>query len=340
MGDVGFRRHGAVGVITLDRPRALNALTLPMIESLHRCLDEWEREPGSAVVLQSASDKAFCAGGDIREIRQRSIDGQHDLAMDFFRSEYRLNVRLAELGTPVVSVIDGICMGGGLGLSVHGAFRVVTDRATLAMPETAIGFIPDVGATYFLSRLPGALGTYLGLTGHRLTAADAVYCGLATHLVADLTGLLDRLSRHDGAVDEVLRVFTTLDGASEPASLAPHRREIDRCFGAPSVAEIRGRLAESDSDWSRTAEAALSAASPQSLEVTMAALMAGKQQNLRSCLQTELDIVDQLITTHDFIEGVRAALVDKDRSPRWSNPESSEFDYAAAGLSRRALAQA
>lgn len=330
MSNVVFDRHGGIGLITLDRPQALNALTLPMIESLHRCLDGWERQPGSAVVLQSSSEKAFCAGGDIRAIRQHIVDGQHELAMDFFRREYQLNARLAELETPLVSVIDGICMGGGLGLSVHGAFRIVTDRATLAMPETAIGFFPDVGATYFLSRLPGALGTYLGLTGHRLNASDAVYCGLATHRLNDIGGLAARLARHDGAVDEVLHALVSEAAPTAAGPVEAHRIEIDWCFGAPSVVEIRRRLAQSGSGWSRATEAALDAASPQSLDVTLSALMAGKQQSLRRCLQTELDIASQVIATHDFNEGVRAALVDKDRSPRWA--DSSEFSYSTADL--------
>lgn len=314
---------------------ALNALTLPMIESLHRCLDEWDRDPGSAVVVQSASEKAFCAGGDIRQIRQNNLDGEHHLAMAFFRSEYELNARLAELETPVVSVIDGICMGGGLGLSVHGAFRVVSQRATMAMPETVIGFFPDVGATYFLPRLPGALGTYLGLTGYRLDAADAVHSGLATHRVDEVADVVTALDRRDGAVDEVLRALASDAGPQARGALADRREDIDWCFGAPTIPEIRQRLLGLDSSWGRATLTLLDVASPQSLDVTLAALTAGKQQSLRRCLQMELDIAGHVITTPDFIEGVRAALVDKDRAPKWSDPEANRFDYAAAGLWNR-----
>lgn len=180
-----FTRNGSVGRITLDRPKSLNALTLDIVHALHACLDEWQRAAGTVLVFDSSSDKAFCAGGDVRRIRQNALAGRHADNVEFFTAEYELNLRLAELDTPLVSVIDGICFGGGLGLSVHGAFRVLTERATLAMPETGIGFLPDVGASYFLSRLPGAVGTYLGLTGYRLDAADALYVGLGTHRVAD-----------------------------------------------------------------------------------------------------------------------------------------------------------
>ncbi|MFI1488290.1 enoyl-CoA hydratase/isomerase family protein [Streptomyces sp. NPDC020747] len=175
--------HRGVGRILLNRPKALNALTTDMVVAIDGALAGWERTSLSAVVLASTSTKAFCAGGDIRTIREHSLAGDAEASERFFASEYRLNARIAEYPVPVVSLIDGLCMGGGLGLSVHGSFRVVTEGAVLAMPETGIGFFPDVGASYFLPRLPGAIGMYLGLTGHRLDAADALYTGLATHFV-------------------------------------------------------------------------------------------------------------------------------------------------------------
>lgn len=322
LAEVVLERRGDVGRIILNRPKALNALTLPMIEEMHRCIDEWERAPGSVVVLESVSDRAFCAGGDIRQIRQNSIDGLHDRSIAFFTAEYELNGRIAEFQTPWVSLIDGICMGGGLGLSIHGTFRVVSDRAVLAMPETAIGFFPDVGASHFLSRLPGAIGAYLGLTGYRLDAADSMYTGLATHRVADISAVLPALE-HGGAVEDVLRSLQTTPAA--PSRLADHRDDIDRCFGAASVAEIRSRLLELGNPWADDTRQALDTASPQSLEVTLAALSAGRQQSLRRCLAMELDLATRIIASHDFIEGVRAALVDKDRSPSWAAPEQLSF---------------
>ena len=323
--EIRYLRQGPIGRIVLNRPKALNALTTAMIDQLHSALDEWEKDPGTALVLESSSAKAFCAGGDIRQIRQNTLNGAYGDTEAFFSSEYRLNARLAECSTPVVSLIDGICMGGGLGLSVHGAFRVVSDRALLAMPETAIGFFPDVGGSYFLSRLPGALGTYLGLTGYRLDAADAIYTGLATHRVADTAHVVSALESEPVVpVDVVLRSLSPAAPAV-PGRLAEHRDEIDWCFGASSVSEIRSRLHDQDSSWSRDTVVVLESVSPQSLEVTFAVLTAGKQRDLRRCLEMELDVATRLARTPDFVEGVRAGLVDKDRSPVWGKSQFGGF---------------
>ena len=333
--EIRFHHQGPVARIVLNRPKALNALTTSMIAQLHRALDEWEENPGTAVVLESSSPKAFCAGGDIRQIRQNTVAGVYGDSDDFFASEYRLNARIAELTTPLVSLIDGVCMGGGMGLSVHGAFRVVSDKAVLAMPETAIGFFPDVGGSYFLSRLPGALGMYLGLTGYRLDAADAVYTGLATHRVTDVAFVVSALEENPQTpVDEVLR---SLPPAAPTATsrLAEHRCEIDWCFSAPSVSEIHSRLRDHHSSWSRETLAVLDSASPQSLEVTFAVLTAGKQRNLRRCLKMELDVATHLARTPDFVEGVRAGLVDKDRSPVWGESLFGGFDAGGSSVWHR-----
>ncbi|MFD3842913.1 enoyl-CoA hydratase/isomerase family protein [Streptomyces sp. NPDC058642] len=311
--------HRGVGRILLNRPKALNALTTDMVVAIDRVLAGWEHTPLSAVVLASTSTKAFCAGGDIRTIREHSLAGDAEASERFFASEYRLNARIAEYPVPVVSLIDGVCMGGGLGLSIHGAFRVVTERAVLAMPETGIGFFPDVGASYFLPRLPGAIGMYLGLTGHRLDAADALYTGLATHFVpADgLDAVVDALADSPG--DPVDLVLNRLAGPSPVAGsrLAEAREDVDRAFGAPSLGEIEKRLRHLDTPWASAASAALESASPHSLEITHALLARGRQQTLRECLDTELALARTTIRTPDFLEGVRAALVDKDRNPRW-----------------------
>ncbi|MEU5318540.1 enoyl-CoA hydratase/isomerase family protein [Streptomyces sp. NPDC021056] len=314
--------HRGVGRILLNRPKALNALTTDMVVAIDRVLAGWEHTPLSAVVLASTSTKAFCAGGDIRTIREHSLAGDAESSERFFASEYRLNARIAGYPVPVVSLIDGVCMGGGLGLSIHGAFRVVTERAVLAMPETGIGFFPDVGASYFLPRLPGAIGMYLGLTGHRLDAADALYTGLATHFVpADgLDAVGDALADSPG--DPVDLVLNRLAGPSPVAGsrLAEARGDVDRAFGAPSLGEIEKRLRHLDSPWAAAASAALESASPQSLEITHALLARGRQRTLRECLDTELALARTTIRTPDFLEGVRAALVDKDRTPRWQRP--------------------
>ncbi|WDV49286.1 enoyl-CoA hydratase/isomerase family protein [Streptomyces coeruleorubidus] len=309
--------HRGVGRILLNRPKALNALTTGMVAAIDRVLAEWEHTPPSAVVLASTSTKAFCAGGDIRTIREHSLAGDAAASERFFASEYRLNARIAEYPVPVVSLIDGLCMGGGLGLSVHGSFRVVTERAVLAMPETGIGFFPDVGASYFLPRLPGAIGMYLGLTGHRLDAADALYAGLATHFVpADgIDAVGDALADNPG--DPVDVVLNRLAGRSPVAqSRLAVRGAVDWAFGAPTLGEIEKRLRHLDTPWAATALVALDA-SPQSLEITHALLARGRQHTLRECLSDELALTRTTIRTPDFVEGVRAALVDKDRTPDW-----------------------
>ncbi|MFG3262717.1 enoyl-CoA hydratase/isomerase family protein [Streptomyces bobili] len=311
--------HRGVGRILLNRPKALNALTTDMVAAIDQVLAGWERTPLSAVVLASTSTKAFCAGGDIRTIREHSLAGDAEASERFFASEYRLNARIAEYPVPVVSLIDGLCMGGGLGLSVHGAFRVVTERAVLAMPETAIGFFPDIGASYFLPRLPGAIGMYLGLTGHRLDAADTLYTGLATHFVpADrLDAVTDALADSPG--DPVDVVLNRLAGRSpvEESGLAQVRGDVDWAFGAPTLGEIEKRLHHLGSPWAAAASLALESASPQSLEITHALLAGGRQRTLRECLAAELALTRTTVRTPDFLEGVRAALVDKDRTPVW-----------------------
>lgn len=317
MEELRIERDGGLGRIVLDRPKALNALTLPMVRELERVLLDWRDQPLSAVLIESSDKRAFCAGGDIRGIRQNTLDGRHTLSEQFFATEYRVNAILADYPHPVVSLIDGVCMGGGLGLSVHGPFRVVTEAAVLAMPETAIGFFPDVGASFFLPRLPGAVGMYLGLTGTRLGAADALEFGLATHfchsnLLGEIPGLLRTRGRR--SVDEVLRSISSV-----PAAPSGHRDEIDDAFGASSVEQILERLRASGSAWAREQLRTLNRMSPQSLALTFHLLTRGRERNLAGCLAAELRAARYVTRTADFIEGVRAALVDKDRTPVWSD---------------------
>ncbi|MFJ9714034.1 enoyl-CoA hydratase/isomerase family protein [Streptomyces sp. NPDC101234] len=311
--------HRGVGRILLNRPKALNALTTDMVATIDQTLAAWEHGQLSAVVLASTDKKAFCAGGDIRAIRENSLAGDTEASERFFATEYRLNARIAEYPVPVVSVIDGLCMGGGLGLSVHGTFRVVAENTVLAMPETGIGFFPDVGASYFLPRLPGATGMYLGLTGHRLDAADALYTGLATHFIPGdgLSTVTNALADNsEGPVDIVLKGLATPSPVAE-SELAKIRGDLDWVFGAPTLAEIQRRLHRLDTPWAAETRAALEAASPQSLDITHALLSRGREQTLRACLGNELALTRTTIRTPDFLEGVRAALVDKDRSPAW-----------------------
>lgn len=317
--DVVARREGSLGHITLNRPAALNALTLGMVEAVDAALDAWERDPQVAVLLlDGAGDRAFCAGGDIRALSEAAAAGRHEVLTDFFRTEYRLNARLARFGKPIVAAMDGLTMGGGIGLGAHVAHRVVTERSVLAMPEVRIGFAPDVGGTYLLARAPGALGLHLALTGGRLTAADAMLCGLAD--VALPHGALHELRiglalcRDGEAAAACLR---TLAVALPEGPLAAARGWVDRCYAADSVAEILQALESAPEPEARAAAAEIAGNAPTSLAVTLQALRAARHLSLEDCLEMEFRISCSITRRPDFVEGVRAAVVDKDRDPRW-----------------------
>ena len=315
------RTHVADGLgwITLDRSRALNALDLSMVTTIGERLDEWSRLPGlRAVVIRSSDDRAFCAGGDIRAVREQSLAGDHAANRAFFTQEYAVNRRIAELPLPFVALIDGVCMGGGLGLSVHGSIRVVTERASLAMPETGIGFLPDIGATWFLPRLPGATGMFLGLTGHVADAADALHCGLATHFVPShqLPGLLTGLADRSTPVEETVARAAAPVGAA--GAIALHGETIDECFGAPTLDEVLERLAGHADPWAVATGTELRRRSPWSAYVTFALLRA-PVATLPEALTRELLVAMALTRTDDFLEGVRSVLVDRDRNPAWTS---------------------
>jgi enoyl-CoA hydratase len=283
-------------------------------------LDTWRDDPAvRSVLVVSTSPKAFCAGGDIVAVRAAGADGDEDAVRGYFTAEYALNALIARYPKPYTALIDGYAMGGGLGISVHGSARVVTERAALAMPETAIGFFPDIGASHFLPRLPGAYGWYLGLTGARICGPDAVACGLATHYVpaADLPALREALTGGGAPPDAVLRTFA----APAPARPA-HAEAVARCFAEPDPARVRARLAAEtqEAEWARETLALLDAASPASLAATAGLLRAGAGSTLEECLARELELACVTARSADFQEGVRAALVDKDRRPVWSTP--------------------
>lgn len=311
--------RAGTGVLALDRPEALNALDLTMVRAMTAALEEWCRDDTvHAVLVVSTSPKAFCAGGDIRSIRQAGLNGDDAAVREYFAAEYTLNALIAAYPKPYIALIDGYALGGGLGVSVHGSIRVVTERASLAMPETAIGFFPDIGASHFLPRLPGALGSYLGLTGARVSAAAAVECGLATHYVhsTDIAELEDALCGQEGGDPAaVLARFATVAPASE---LRAHRDAIDRCFSAATVDEVFERLSAEGGDWAGETLAVLRRMSPTALRVTARLLGLGAGSSLAECLERELDQACRTARTHDFAEGVRAALVDKDRDPHWA----------------------
>ncbi len=317
--DVVARREGALGHITLNRPAAYNALTLGMVRDIDAALDAWERDPQVTVVLiDGAGDRAFCAGGDIRALYEAARAGRYEVLSDFFRREYRLNARLARFGKPIVAVMDGMTMGGGIGLGAHAAHRIVTERSVLAMPEVRIGFAPDVGGTYLLGRAPGEFGTHLALTGGRLDAADALLCGLADVHVAtaslhDLRVALARC-RDGGDVGACLERLAT---APAPGRLAEARAWIDRCYAADSVEEIVDALERAPEAEARAAAADIAGNAPTSLKVTLQALRDARDLPLEDCLDREFRVSVSITRRPDFVEGVRAAVVDKDRDPHW-----------------------
>ncbi len=275
-------------------------------------------------MIEGAGDRAFCAGGDVRALRQYELDGEHHKAETFFREEYKLNLMIATYPKPYIALIDGICMGGGIGVSVHAPYRVATERAAFAMPETAIGFFPDIGATYFLPRLPGQIGTYLGLTGLRMQGADAVHAGLATHFVprADLPALSRALAEDGPAA-------LGAHAAPLPAfSLAAQRAAIDHCFGADSMAENVRRLEAIGDEWATQTLAALRTVSPSALCWTLEALRRGADLTLPQCQAAELALTRTTMRHPDFAEGVRAMVVDKDRKPRWQPARIEDVDPA------------
>jgi len=331
--DIQFERQGAVGLVTLNRPKALNALTLPMIRAYDPQLIEWATDPQvGAVVMQGAGDRAFCAGGDIRAIYDAGRGSDAAIHRDFFREEYILNRRIHRLAKPHVALLDGITMGGGVGLSVHGSHRVATERTLFAMPETGIGLFPDVGGSYFLPRCPGEIGMYLALTGHRLKAADMVYAGIATHHVpsARLAELKAALASCDPAagragVDAALAAVAADPG--EPA-LAQRRATIDRCFAQPAVEGIIEALAGEPTEWAEATRATLLKMSPTSLKVTYRQIRLGGTLDFEACMIMEYRMIQRFMQGHDFFEGVRAALVDKDQKPRWQPASLAEVGAA------------
>jgi enoyl-CoA hydratase len=331
-GDILFGHHGGVATVTLNRPQALNAFTLGMYRHFAPMLRAWADEPiVHAVLIRGAEGRAFCAGGDVRAIAEagRGLAGDPALTSDFFRDEYQLIRHIHRYPKPCLAIIDGITMGGGAGVSVNGAYRIATERTMLAMPETGIGLFPDVGATRFLNLAPGHVGRYLALSGVRLGPADALYCGFATHFVPRervpaLAGALAHIAWRDGEesaqIDEALGAFHTAPG--QPP-LAARRAAIDRCFAEDTVEAVLVALAGeakaggSDAEWAAQTRAGLVTKSPTSLKVTLRQLILGQGYDIEAALALEYRLTQHFMQGHDFYEGVRAALIDKDQQPRW-----------------------
>ncbi|MEV0460945.1 enoyl-CoA hydratase/isomerase family protein [Catellatospora methionotrophica] len=318
---------GHLGRITLNRPRAINALTTEMVTLMQRALDRWATSGEVRTVLISgAGDRGLCAGGDIRALHADAVSGG-SASLDFWAREYRLNAAVARYRKPVVAWMDGLVMGGGIGISAHAGVRLVTERSRLAMPEVGIGFHPDIGGSWLLSHAPGQVGTHLALTGTSVGAADAVHAGLADHFVpADrLVPLVEGLTSGDAA--EVVAAFAV---APPEGELASCREWIDRCYAADSVAEILDRLRSDRAPAAQAAAKEIAAKSPTSLVVTLRSLRtAARLPSLEAALEQEYRLSAAMLRSPDFAEGVRAQIIDKDRNPRWRPAGLAEVDVDA-----------
>ncbi|WP_282609126.1 enoyl-CoA hydratase/isomerase family protein [Pelagibius sp. Alg239-R121] len=326
--EVLFKRRGAVGFITLNRPKSLNALTLEMIRAIDPQLDAWGSDNSiAAVVIQGVGDRAFCSGGDVLAIWQAGKSAKargvaEGLATEFFREEYRLNRRIHRFPKPYIALIDGITMGGGVGLSIHGTFRVATERTRFAMPETAIGLFPDVGGGYFLPRLPGQIGRYLALSGARLKAADCLHSGLANAFVesADLTALEAALAQADwtGEAAEVAKnIIAGFSKDPGKAPLAAQQAQIDRIFGSETLDDILAALMAEEGDWAAETLKVLQSHSPTSMKVALEQLRRGSEIEFDEAMTMEYRMSQAFMAGHDFYEGVRAILIDRDQAPKW-----------------------
>lgn len=316
--DILIRREGRAGRITLNRPKALNALTYDMILRIAAALEAWVADPDVALVLiDGTGERAMCAGGDVRALYDSRPQGS-GFVRKFWADEYRLNAFIKRYPKPYVAIQDGIVMGGGIGVSSHGSHRVVTERSHLAMPETAIGLIPDVGGTWILARAPGAAGLYLGLTGEPMKAADALYAQFAdTFVPADRLGELKaRLcDPAAGSVDAVLASLTGDAGEGQVARLAA---PIAQAFSAPGVEEIMQRLAAMPDAWAQKTRETLATKSPKALKLAFAAITGARSlRSLEEALEIEYRLVVRLFEDGEFPEGVRALIVDKDKKPQW-----------------------
>ncbi|MEU3561087.1 enoyl-CoA hydratase/isomerase family protein [Kitasatospora sp. NPDC006786] len=334
---------GGVGRLVLNRPRALNSLTHSMVTALRTALDDWAGDDRiRAVVLTGAGERGLCAGGDIRAMHDDAKAGGAGTRA-FFRDEYRLNALIARYPKPYVAVMDGITMGGGVGVSAHGAVRIVTERSIVAMPETRIGIAPDVGGSRLLAHAPGELGTHLGLTAASMGPGDALLCGFADHFVpsARIPDLLDALSRGTAAANgssssEVAALVAALVSAhtepAPPAALADRRTWIDACYAADTVEEIVDRLLNSGVPEAKEAAVAVLANSPTAVKTTLAALRRARTlPSLEAVLDQEYRISCAALEGHDMVEGIRAQVVDKDRNPHWKPgtlAEVAEADVA------------
>ncbi len=318
-GDLIVRALGSLRRLTLNRPQALNAITLDMVATMTARMRDWAEDPAvGAVLIDGAGERAFCAGGDIRALYDAAKSGG-SLPAQFWSTEYKLNVLIARYPKPVIAIMDGLVMGGGVGLSAHAAHRVVTERSAIAMPEVGSGFFPDVGVSYVLARAHWDLGTYVALTGNRLNAQDALICGLGNNPIpASRLNEIPSVLADCRDTKEAWVALGALRASPSLGKLLKARDWIEDCFRRGTVEEIVESLSACDADGAAEALDAMRKASPTSLKITLRNLReAASFKHVEECFQQDYRIALACIAGHDFIEGIRAAIVDKDRKPAW-----------------------
>lgn len=322
--DIITRRAGGIGHISLNRPQALHALTLPMCEAISAALLEWRGDEGvRAIAIDHAQGRGFCAGGDVAMVRRSVLEDGGAAGRAFFQAEYRMNHLLFACPKPVIAFMDGVTMGGGAGLALPARWRVATENTLFAMPEGAIGLFPDVGAGWYLPRLPGRIGAFLALTGARLDGAECLWAGIATHyLPAEcLAEAKERLSAEPERAQDILDALA-ID--PPPARLARNKERIDRLFAPDSLEDILAALAADPSDWAAKEWKAVAARCPTSASVALRQFATSAQRaDFAEEMALEYRVAARMIARPDFAEGVRAVLVDKDNAPRWS-PAAAE----------------
>ncbi len=319
--------RGSLGLLTLNRPKALNALTLGMVHAMVAQLKVWAEDPAiSTVAVRGAGDRAFCAGGDVRALWESGMN-RTEYASTFWHDEYQLNTLIKEYPKPYVALIHGLVMGGGVGVSFHGSHRVVCETTGFAMPETGIGLFPDVGGTYFLPRLPGQSGLYLALTGARVKAADLRHLGLATHIAAyaDFEPIIAALAA-GAEPDSVLAPYVA---NATDAPIRARQEEIDALFCGDGVEAILAALDRAQTDFARETAATIRTKSPTSLKIAYRQMVEGRRHTFRECMKLEFRVTERIQQGEDFYEGVRAIIIDKDNAPRWSPARVEDVTDAA-----------
>ena len=321
--EVFFEVKESLGLITLNRPKALNALTLSMVRKIHPKLKEWENDSSiKYVLIKAQGEKAFCAGGDIRALHDWGKNNE-DEAIGFYREEYTLNQYIKRYPKPYISLVNGIVMGGGVGLSVHGSHRIAGENYSFAMPETGIGLFPDVGGSFFLSRLKYEAGTYLALTGSRIKAADAIFLQTATNFVKseNFSSIINDLSKGERDPGDIITSYSSSpDEKSEFEMISDFSLKN---FKGNTIEEIIDNLKNNNSDLATKILSIIGTKSPTSLKVALRSLQLGRKNSFEDCMKMEFRMVNKVMNDHDFYEGVRALIIDKDNKPSWS-PKSIE----------------